>query len=386
MRILVLTFYYQPDLCAGSFRTTSLVKALKKRLQDNDTLDIITTMPNRYNSFYDNALEFEEDSNIKIYRINLGSHKSGFLDQMLLFRKFAFNVANIIWKNEKYDIVYATSSRLMTAFLGALIANNQKSKLFLDLRDIFTDTLESLFAKSRLKYIIPMFKIIEKYTVNSAQHINLVSQGFEKYFTNINEKIDYSFYSNGIDDEFLHFDFTKEKQTTKKIITYAGNIGEGQGLDKIIPQMAKMLGADYIIQIIGDGGTRLKLVEALQGISNVEILPPVNRTTLLEIYKNSDYLFLHLNDYDAFKKVLPSKIFEYAATHKVIIAGVGGYARDFIETNLRDAIVFEPCNAHDFIKNFNAKSHQKISDRQEFIQHYSRESIMNGLSKKVYEL
>lgn len=386
MRILVLTFYYQPDLCAGSFRTTSLVKALKKRLQENDTLDIITTMPNRYSSFCDNALEFEEDHNIKIYRINLGSHKSGFIDQSLLFVKFAFKTANTIRKNEKYDLVYATSSRLMTAFLGALIANKQRSKLFLDLRDIFTDTLESLFTKKRLKYVIPLFKQIEKYTVNSAHHINLVSQGFQTYFEKINTKITYSFYSNGIDDEFLNFDFTKEKQTAQKIITYAGNIGEGQGLDKIIPQMAKVLGDDYMIYVIGDGGTKQKLVDSLQDITNVEVLLPVNRLKLLEIYKNSDYLFLHLNDYEAFKKVLPSKIFEYAATYKTIIAGVGGYARNFIEMNLSGSIVFDPCNVHDFMQNFQAQQKHISVDRKEFIQRYSREHIMDELSRKVYEL
>jgi len=386
VRILVLTFYYQPDLCAGSFRTTSLAKALKKRLQENDTLDIITTMPNRYSSFCDNALEFEEDHNIKIYRINLGSHKSGFIDQSLLFVKFAFKAANIIRKNEKYDLVYATSSRLMTAFLGALIANKQRSKLFLDLRDIFTDTLESLFTKKRLKYVIPLFKQIEKYTVNSAHHINLVSQGFQTYFEKINTKIIYSFYSNGIDDEFLNFDFTKEKQTAQKIITYAGNIGEGQGLDKIIPQMAKVLGDDYMIYVIGDGGTKQKLVDSLQDITNVEVLLPVNRLKLLEIYKNSDYLFLHLNDYEAFKKVLPSKIFEYAATYKTIIAGVGGYARNFIEMNLSGSIVFDPCNVHDFMQNFQAQQKHISVDRKEFIQRYSREHIMDELSRKVYEL
>lgn len=386
MRILVLTFYYQPDLCAGSFRTTSLAKALKKRLQENDTLDIITTMPNRYSSFCDNALEFEEDHNIKIYRINLGSHKSGFIDQSLLFVKFAFKAANIIRKNEKYDLVYATSSRLMTAFLGALIANKQRSKLFLDLRDIFTDTLESLFTKKRLKYVIPLFKQIEKYTVNSAHHINLVSQGFQTYFEKINTKITYSFYSNGIDDEFLNFDFTKEKQTAQKIITYAGNIGEGQGLDKIIPQMAKVLGDDYMIYVIGDGGTKQKLVDSLQDITNVEVLLPVNRLKLLDIYKKSDYLFLHLNDYEAFQKVLPSKIFEYAATYKTIIAGVGGYARNFIEMNLSGSIVFDPCNVHDFMQNFQAQQKHISVDRKEFIQRYSREHIMDELSRKVYEL
>ena len=43
MRILILSFYYEPDLCAGSFRTTALTNELKKKLSASDTLDIITT-------------------------------------------------------------------------------------------------------------------------------------------------------------------------------------------------------------------------------------------------------------------------------------------------------------------------------------------------------
>jgi len=252
-------------------------------------------MPNRYGSFSEDAAEFEKiTDNIEINRINLGTHKSGFVDQSKLFLKFVWEVLKLVRQRDKYDIVYATSSRLMTAFLGSLIANKQKAKLYLDIRDIFTDTLESVFAKSKLRYIIPIFKQIEKYTVNSANHINLVSQGFETYFKNINNNISYSFYTNGIDDVFLEHDFIQGNKNEKIIITYAGNIGEGQGLEKIVPDMAKKLGFDYEIHIIGDGGRKKALVENLKKINNVKLYEPVNRTKLIEIYKNSDILFLHL--------------------------------------------------------------------------------------------
>lgn len=170
-------------------------------------------MPNRYKSFKDKALEFEEYDNVIINRIKLGTHKGGFLDQSFLFIKFAFSVINIIRNRNKYDIVYATSGRLMTAFLGAIIANKQKSKLVLDIRDIFVDTLKSVLKNSKLRFAIPFIKIIEKYTINSANHINLVSKGFEQYFIAINNKVSYSFYINGIDDVFLNYDFTKENIT-----------------------------------------------------------------------------------------------------------------------------------------------------------------------------
>ncbi len=387
MRILVLSFYYAPDLCAGSFRATAFVNELKKQINSQDKVEIITAMPNRYGSYNQKAEEFEKlEQNIDIERINLGTHKSGFLDQSKLFLRFAKEVFKLVKQRKKYDIVYATSSRLMTAFLGSLIANKQKAKLYLDIRDIFVDTLESVFANSKLRYVIPVFKLIEKYTINSASHINLVSQGFEKYLKNINSKTSYSFYTNGIDDIFLDYDFTKIEENKKKIISYAGNIGEGQGLEKIIPDMAKKLDSSFEIHIIGDGGRKKALIENLKDIENVKLFKPVNRAKLLEIYKNSDILFLHLNDYEAFKKVLPSKLFEYAIANKFIVAGVAGYAKEFIEKNISNSIVFEPCNVNDFYEQF--KKVEKFNDinRVSFIEKFKRENIMNKMAKEVYEL
>ncbi|MEA2018168.1 MAG: glycosyltransferase family 4 protein [Campylobacterota bacterium] len=387
MKILILSFYYEPDLSAGSFRTTALVNSLKKVIKEVDCIDIITTKPNRYGSFTQVAKSIEQlEKNININRIELGTHKSGFVDQSKLYLKFTFEVIKLLRKKEKYDVVYATSSRLMTAFLGALIANKQKSKLFLDLRDIFTDTLESIFAKSKLRYIIPIFKKIEKYTVNSANHINLVSKGFENYFKNINNDITYSFYTNGIDDVFLNYNFKSSDVNNKKIITYAGNIGEGQGLEKIIPQIAKSIGNNYEIHIIGDGGRKKALVENIKDIKNIKLFDPINREELLEIYKNSDILFLHLNDYEAFKKVLPSKLFEYATANKFIIAGVGGYAKEFIEENISDSIVFKPCNIDDFNNKFKEIKNFNNIDRSDFIDKFKRENIMDSLAKEIYKI
>ncbi|PHO10278.1 glycosyltransferase WbuB [Malaciobacter canalis] len=387
MRILVLSFYFAPDLCAGSFRTTAFVEELKKQINQDDKIEIITTMPNRYGSFSEEAKKFEKlEDNIEINRIDLGSHKSGFVDQSKLFLKFAWQVMKLVKNREKYDIVYATSSRLMTAFLGSLIAKKQKTKLYLDIRDIFTDTLESIFAKSKLRYAIPIFKQIEKYTINSATHINLVSKGFENYFRKINNNIPYSFYTNGIDDVFLKYDFTQDKKNEKTIITYAGNIGEGQGLEKIVPNMAKKLGNNYEIHVIGDGGRKKELVNGLKNIENVKLYDPVNRAKLLEIYKNSDILFLHLNDYEAFKKVLPSKLFEYATTNKFIIAGVGGYAKEFVEENISDAFTFKPCDVNDFYDKFKKVENLADINRTSFVEKFKRKNIMNIMAKEVYNL
>ena len=76
--------------------------------------------------------------------------------------------------------------------------------------------------------------------------------------------------------------------------------------------------------MIGDGSRKAALDLAVAGLDNVELRPPMARTQLLEAYRSADVLFLHLGAVPAFEKVLPSKLFEYAALGKPILAGVAG--------------------------------------------------------------
>jgi uncharacterized protein YcgL (UPF0745 family) len=202
MNILYLTFYFEPDLCAGSFRNTTLVKSLAEEISKKDQIDVITTMPNRYQTYKQDAPAFENRGNIKIHRIIIPQHKSGFLDQIYSFGTF-FNEVKKITKNEKYNLVFASSSRLFTAYLGYRVAKKNKTPLYLDIRDIFVDTIEDVLKNPFIKAIlIPSIKIIERKTFNYASHINLISNGFSSYFKKFKCK-SYSFYTNGIDDEFL---------------------------------------------------------------------------------------------------------------------------------------------------------------------------------------
>ena len=104
MKILVLTFYYKPDLSAGSFRTTAFVDELKKLVDKDTQIEVITTLPNRYHSFEQKALASEIVGNVTIRRIKLPGHKSGMLDQSRAFMMYAFEVLRIIRSND-YDLV-----------------------------------------------------------------------------------------------------------------------------------------------------------------------------------------------------------------------------------------------------------------------------------------
>ncbi len=384
MKILFLSFYFHPDLSAGSFRATSLANALAKESGGQAKVDVFTTLPNRYSSFVTRAETVERLGNVEIRRVKVPRHRSGMLDQSFAFLCYAAQVLGLA-RRRKYDLVFATSSRLMTGVLGAFLARCMSCPFYLDIRDIFTDTIGDLLAEGKLRFVLRIFKQMEIFAVRTASKINVVSGGFEGYFRAIAPEKQLSVYTNGIDDDFVGVNYETESRE-RRLILYAGNIGEGQGLHKIIPGLARRLGdADFLI--VGDGGARAKLQRALveSKVGNVRIHPPVPRKKLIELYRQADCLFLHLNDHAAFKKVLPSKIFEYAATGKPILAGVSGYAREFLIDNVENAAVFEPGDVMGGVAALR-KLRMEVLPRDEFVQKFLRSGITREMARDVLSL
>ena len=381
MRILFLTFYYAPDLSAGSFRSTALVQALSDRMGRDGHIEVLTTEPNRYESLRGIRCSKHPQPQVNVVRFALPKHRSRFIDQSLAFIIFAWRVLRHT-RGRRYDIVFATSSRLMTAFVGSLVSNRKRVPLYLDIRDIFVDTMKDILPSLARHSFLPIFRAIEKFTVRRAECVNLVSEGFAEYFEQNHPGRRYGYVPNGIDEEFFVYDFTKsERKDTKLIVLYAGNIGEGQGLHYIVPRLAERLKSTHEFWIVGDGGARAKLQVATRGLANVKIMTPVDRAVLLSLYRLSDVLFLHLNNHSAFHKVLPSKLFEYAATGKPIFAGVAGYAAKFL-ARVSNVAVFPPCNAEVALA---ALSSLRIEDvtRKDFMQTYRRTRLMDVLALDI---
>lgn len=382
-KILYLTFYFEPDLSAGSFRNAALANALSELMKSNGQIELYTTQPNRYATYKITAAPFEQKENISIHRISIPPHKNNFIDQAWSYQTFYREVLKAT-KGKHYDLVFVSSGRFFSSYLGYQIAKRNKSKLYLDVRDIFSDTMKDVLKRKLISgTVLKYFKRLERKTYSYASHINLVSEGFKEYFQEY--QTEFSFYTNGIDDAFLKNECNLKKTSQyPQVITYAGNIGEGQGLEKIIPPLAKILSNKYQFNIIGDGGSVKMLEKAIaqDKLNNVSIIKPVDRDTLIKYYQKSDYLFLHLNDYDAFRKVLPSKIFEYAAFPLPIIAGVAGYAETFIKNNIQNAVVFKPGNAEECAVLLKNQQYQLVN-RAEFIQSYSRTKIVKRMAENI---
>lgn len=385
MRVLILSFYYVPDIGPGPLRASSIVNSLEK-LQPDVEIDVMTTMPNRYHATNIQAKQKEYYRKVSIDRVSLPKHRRSMVAQAFAFMVFAKAVIKKS-KGKKWDIVVATSSRLMTATLAVYVAKRSGAKLYLDIRDLFTDTMKDILISTPLRLSLPFIKLIERWTFESADNINLISAGFLPYFQGIQLKNEPTLYTHGVDESFVNTNFSsKKKRTGVPVVLYAGNIGQGQGLHHIIPQAGLRFNDKVSFKIIGDGNERQKLQSKLKEniAPNVELFDPVSRPQLFQFYKLSDILFLHLNDYQAFKKVLPSKIFEYTATGKPILAGVNGYAADFLRENVSGAHVFKPNDISAMCEGvLRLLEGPRMFDRTDFCAKYLRSDIMKSLARDI---
>ena len=307
------------------------------------------------------------------------------LDQARAFVSYAHAVFRHT-RGQNYDLVFATSSRLMTAALGAWVARKKRSLLYLDIRDIFVDTIKDVLPRHMAVPAKPLFAALERWTIKRAVTVNLVSRGFAEYFATRYPTQRFSYFMNGIDDEFLLVSTPQSRAVPRRRVgvLYAGNIGEGQGLHDIIPKLAAKMREKIDFTLIGDGGRKeaLRLALIRSGVTNVELLPPMDREKLIKAYQAADVLFLHLNDYDAFKKVLPSKVFEYGAIGKPIWAGVAGFAAEFVHAELDNSAVFAPCDADDAERVFSQlRIHDQI--RSAFTKKFARNKISDDMADDI---
>jgi glycosyltransferase involved in cell wall biosynthesis len=382
-RLLYLSYYYEPDLSAGSFRNTSLSIELAKQLNTIAVIDVITTLPNRYISFDEEAEQKETKGNLNITRIKVTGYRGGMPGQVLTYLSYYFAVLRAI-RGTKYDLVFASSSKLLTGYLGSYIAKKRDIPFYLDLRDIFFESFRDVLRQNPLKHILlPLIRLVERVTLKRAVHVNLISEGFKPYIQQFNLR-EVSYFTNGIDDEFMNLDMPEKSPQEKKIVLYAGNIGEGQGLHKFIPQLAKELGPLYEFRIVGDGGAKGILIKTIKSLDtpNVILLPPISRHNLLQQYAEADFNLIHLNDCEAFKRVLPSKLFELAALNKPIIAGVAGYAHHFMKDNIENIILVEPGDVSDCIRQLKEYKY-KYSNRKIFKNQFYRNRIDAQMSASI---
>ncbi len=394
MRLLLLGFYYPPDISAGAFRTQALVGALANRLPEGAELHVITTMPSRYVTDGTQPLEEETlfSGSVRVTRLPVLGGGHGFASQARAFVSYATQVRRLT-KGEPYDLVIATSSRLVTAVLGRWVARQCGAKVYLDIRDNFVANLPYVLPGGAGRLLAPFFGWLERWALHRADRINLVSRGFASYYESRYPSQRFTWHTNGIDPPFVEaaesgfFERAGCHGTEPLKVLYAGNLGAGQGIEHVLPSLAERLSQRVEFTVIGAGAGRAALCRALgeRSIKNVQVLAPVPREALFEAYRAADVLFLHLNTLPSLESVLPSKLFEYAATGRPIWAGLAGFPARFVREEIENATVFAPGDVEAAVAALE-QLELHCRPRWTFVTKWRRDKIMDEMATEILAL
>lgn len=216
-------------------------------------------------------------------------------------RYFMQNVYQIGYAlTHQYDVLFLYSTPPTNGFVGAMLRCMKKKPFVYYLHDVFPDSLISAGMVSQDSKIFKIGRKVEDFSYRHADKVIAVSKGIER---NIREKgvpkDKTSVVYNWVDEHKITR-IPREENTlieefnidrNKFLVTYAGNIGEAQGVLTIL-ETAELLREDSGIHfvIIGNGSQQqhCEAIVKERHLDNITMIPMQGIDRLSEVYSLGD--------------------------------------------------------------------------------------------------
>lgn len=345
MKILLVSFYYTPELGAAPYRITSMAEGLKK---EGAEVDVLTCLPNYpkgriFEGYRGRLYQKEEINGIWVYRYWAFASVSknpilrtwGMVSFALTMWLFALKVRLI----RSYDRVIIQSPPIFVAFSAMLLFKCVfRKKTVLNVSDLWPLSAIELGAMKNGSWIHRALLQIEKFLY---QHADGYLGQSNEILRHISEQV-----QKQVKKQFLYRNLKlhqpslkpKEKKNTFRIV-YAGLLGVSQNILGILEHVDfKALGAE--LHLYG-GGNQTVLIE--------EFLKNKDTNVYYHGFIAPEKLAEELQEYDVsliplavqIKGAVPSKIFDVLPVGLPILFCGGGEGAHIIE-NFRIGYVAAP--------------------------------------------
>lgn len=397
--IVVLTSKWFPFQSAGVFRVHAFLVGLQKQFPGKKIFLIYPDAMQR--PYFEDGKFPSQLGGVEFLNIPISNAMC--LLRLSFFEFFFKVLCGVKVGGSDKNFIWSTTAKSGTGLLGVLLGIKSGKKVFLDFRDLFAMYLLE-FGRYRVFYLFYfLIKSVDKFCFSRADSINLVSEGFRGYLPQFANK--FSFYTNGFDADLFESEFRtqfssryiirKEDSNATLQVTYVGNLGFGQGLSNLIRDAAPHMKSRVQLNIFGKGSDSERICQLASQYQRlhpnlvVNFFGEVSRSEVGAILQDSDLLLLPLNNVDAFEKVIPSKVFEYAWSGRPILAGVSGWLKAFLEDSIEGVYCFRPGNGRDLAVLLNSRS-AKIRNadycRASFLSKFDRGKIMTRYIGQLNEI
>jgi colanic acid biosynthesis glycosyl transferase WcaI len=334
MRILVLSLYYDPDVCQSN---GPIIRAICDDLAaaGND-VTVLTSFPH-YNrdsvwpQYRGRFLERGKVGAVSVIRsyIHVSSTRTP-LARILNY--FSFNISSTIagLRAGRHDVIFAMSPPLTIGITAWLLGAIYGIPYCYNLQDIWPDVAVKL-GMLRGARTIRFFEAMEMFIYRHAAQIFAISAEFRDNL--LRKDVDparVEVIPNFVDTTRIT-PLSRDNRLAEEhgligrfVALYAGNVGLSQGLDVILDSAVSLRAEpDILFLIVGSGGKRdeLSAEAAARGLDNVRFLPLQPEEDVSLLYASSDVCLVPLKRGIAENSV-PSKTYTIMAAARPYIAGV----------------------------------------------------------------
>lgn len=342
MDILFFTHNYPPEVNAAASRVSERAQYW---LEKGHTVTVVTCNPHfpqgELYQGYNNHWYYEElIDGVKVIRVKtLIAGNKGFVRRTLSFLVYMLMAVIFGVKQRRPDVVISTSPQFFAACGAWMVSFLKRVPYVFELGDIWPASLSAVGVMKKNMALNLLEKVelflyrrsVVVIALTRAFKRNLVSRGIpaEKISVVING-VDLKRYEPKSKNEAL----SKELGLQDKfVIGYIGTHGMAHALENVLDAAQKTDNPNIVYLFVGDGAARPKLLEMKQrlGLSNVMFVPAQPKSSMPDYWSLCDVSLVHLKDSEAFKEVIPSKIFEAMGMGKpILFAGPEGEASGII--------------------------------------------------------
>jgi glycosyltransferase involved in cell wall biosynthesis len=317
---------------------------------------------------------------VSVFRVPMRRERGGktrYVGQYFAFilRSFAY----LAWRSvmRRYDFVHVHNMPDVLVF-SALVPKALGAKIILDLHDPMPELMQTIFGLSEESFGVRVLKRLEKWSISFADLALTVNQACQKIYASRScspEKI--GVVLNSPEDDIFRFQpslpiSNGEKPAKPFVILYHGSLVRRNGFDLAVDALEATKKTIPNARLLVCGERSSFFDEVMESVrkrglqENVEYLGVKNRRQVVEAVNSCD-LGIIPNHRNMFTEInTPTRIFEYLALGKPVIAPRTQGIRDYFGDG--ELIFFEVGNANDLARKiefafFNPREVEQIVER-----------------------
>ncbi len=331
-----MSHYFHPEVGAPQTRILETTQRLAARGHD---VTVLTGLPNYPDGvipapYRGRLLVRERIGDVNVVRSAVyPAPNRGFARRLLNHASFAISSVIAAPLVPRPDVVIAETPPLFTAASAVAIARGRRAPLVLNVADLWPESAVQLGALSN-STAIRMAEALERFVYRHSAAITVPTAGMRTTLLERGEPPEKVIHlHNAVDVD--RFDDQTAPRTEPERVIYCGTVGMAQGVGTLIEAAAELAraGEGLEVLIVGDGAEREQLARDAQarGLTNVRFAGRVDRERVPGLIGTADIAVLCLRDVPLFEDALPTKMLEYLAAGRAVVASAAGDAARLLE-------------------------------------------------------